>query len=801
MLVFTGQFWTVVEPSYDDNGNRVTHTDANGQVRTFEYDGLDRRIEASYPAATGSESIQVEYEYDGNGNRTEVLETIAAGGTEISNYHYDAFDRLEVETDRFGQQITHVYDAKGNRIRRIDAAGTTIYGIDALDRVQSVTAPGRGAVTYTYSPAGRVEQIDHPDGTRTEQTYDEAGRLETIAHFRDGLREAFYAYDYDLNGNRSSQTEDLGSGEVLTTYDYDRADRLVETERAGRVTTYVLDAVGNRREEIVTEGAVTTEKTFDYNARDQLQRIWLDGSLEAEYAYDANGNRIRATTGGVTREFNFGARDRLRSLNVQGSPPEVEWLYDDAGFRIAETTPAEARRFRWDGESMAFETNVLGNLLMRYDHGPDRLLAETEAGNTRTWLTDALKTPVKRLTETGTTYSVTRYDEYGEVEEETSPDIPRFGFTGHQRGPQEAPDLYYAQQRWYNAATGRFISEGPVLGEPKRPLSLHRYLYAYANPTIYVDPDGRCPVALSAIQCHQISAENIGVDPYTREGAQAVNDFDRGQMVGIASALVDTAKETALLVGDAVGHPIEAASGGRVDIGSGERNRQRLTGIKQFVSAPAQTIGNAITTHGESVSSALEEGRYFDAGRQSGEFGTNANLTLMGLAGGVRGVASLPRHAPDSPNTTVPTPSESGTGTRFVPMSPGSPRTQIGAVNPNSTATRGVPPEIRALSEANIAASGRTVLGHYPGYIEKAQRTGAIYFDIGDAWNTLTPDQRTAANMHFLDIAAEAGDQIYLSLPKTKIRPHSALADEVQYLTGEKGYRWINQWSLRPGQD
>lgn len=74
------------------------------------------------------------------------------------------------------------------------------------------------------------------------------------------------------------------------------------------------------------------------------------------------------------REFHFGARDRLLSLNVQGSPPAVEWIYDDAGFRIAETTPSDARRFRWDGETVAFETNVLGNLLMRYDHGPDRLL-------------------------------------------------------------------------------------------------------------------------------------------------------------------------------------------------------------------------------------------------------------------------------------------------------------------------------------------------------------------------------------------------------------------------------------------
>ena len=168
----------------------------------------------------------------------------------------------------------------------------------------------------------------------------------------------------------------------------------------------------------------------------------------------------------------------------------MEWIYDDAGFRIAETTPR--------GEEIPLGRRDDGVRDQRARQPADALrprpgsfAGRDRAGNTRTWLTDALKTPVKRLTETGTTYSVTRYDEYGEVEEETSPDIPRFGFTGHQRGPAEAPDLYYAQQRWYNAATGRFISEDPVWGEPKRPLSLHRYLYAYANPTVFVDPDGR----------------------------------------------------------------------------------------------------------------------------------------------------------------------------------------------------------------------------------------------------------------------------------------------------------------------
>jgi hypothetical protein len=106
-----------------------------------------------------------------------------------------------------------------------------------------------------------------------------------------------------------------------------------------------------------------------------------------------------------------------------------------------------------------------------------------------------------------------------------------------------------------------------------------------------------------------------------------------------------------------------------------------------------------------------------------------------------------------------------------------------------------------ALSESNITQSGKTVLGHWDpktgGYIAKAQQRGASYFDLGSRWETLTPAQRTAANQHFLDVIAERGDDVLLSVPKTKIRYPSALVDEIKYLTEQKGYRWVNQWSLR----
>jgi hypothetical protein len=100
------------------------------------------------------------------------------------------------------------------------------------------------------------------------------------------------------------------------------------------------------------------------------------------------------------------------------------------------------------------------------------------------------------------------------------------------------------------------------------------------------------------------------------------------------------------------------------------------------------------------------------------------------------------------------------------------------------------------LAEANITNSGKTVLGHFPGYIDKAKAKGASFFDIGDAWDSLTGAQRWAANTHFLDKIADAGDQVLLSLPKGQIREGSYLAREIDYLINVKGYKWINQWAL-----
>jgi RHS repeat-associated protein len=45
--------------------------------------------------------------------------------------------------------------------------------------------------------------------------------------------------------------------------------------------------------------------------------------------------------------------------------------------------------------------------------------------------------------------------------------------------------------RYYNPATGRFMSRDPENGKAKDPKTLHKYLYASGDPVNRIDPSGR----------------------------------------------------------------------------------------------------------------------------------------------------------------------------------------------------------------------------------------------------------------------------------------------------------------------
>jgi RHS repeat-associated protein len=103
----------------------------------------------------------------------------------------------------------------------------------------------------------------------------------------------------------------------------------------------------------------------------------------------------------------------------------------------------------------------------------------------------------------------------------------------HYRGEQYDSDLglYYLRARYYNPATGRFLSRDPEMGKQRKPVTLHKYLYAGSDPINMRDPSGRDDTAETAwnfanaitttviVVCSEVVVMEFFIWEATREGA------------------------------------------------------------------------------------------------------------------------------------------------------------------------------------------------------------------------------------------------------------------------------------------
>ena len=511
---------------YDGDNNRIRSEAPNGRVAETEFDALNRATRTTYLGAPAGEIQSTAFAYDGNGNVRTITE-VSSSGTRTETRDYDDFDRLVHAVDGDNRSLHYAYDDVGNRTRLTDPDGNdTVWTYNALNQNTRVTVPGMGTTTLGYAPSGRLTEITRPDGSLTEHTYFDNGRLQSIRHSKAGAPLARYDYVYDPNGNRTEQREFNGAttGETTqsTRYVYDDADRLVEVKEPNRTTSYTLDPVGNRTHETVVDGNNTTisQSTLTYNNRDQLtNRSDPVAGVNVVQTWDANGNLATQTVNGQQpRIYTYDARDRLVGLTLPTSPSgpaTLAFAYHPDGLRREKTDGITTTRYHYDGQSLLAETNTLGNTLRQFHYSATQLIAQTQAGTIPTYrqvLLDALRSPIALLDPTGLVTARTSYDAFGEIRaqlgttgtliapnreaasaELASIDQQPIGFTGYLKDTESG--LYYAKARYYDPATARFTTEDPEAGKDLEPPSLHRYLYAYANPTVYTDPTGRCGVA------------------------------------------------------------------------------------------------------------------------------------------------------------------------------------------------------------------------------------------------------------------------------------------------------------------
>ena len=142
----------------------------------------------------------------------------------------------------------------------------------------------------------------------------------------------------------------------------------------------------------------------------------------------------------------------------------------------------------YDGDAVLEEvTNNTTDLVAHYRYA-DRLLSLNTPTDSQFYLFASLGTTANLADSSGNSAKAYRTDPYGEITHQEGTSINKQVFTGQEHDEQTG--LIYFGARYYDPDIARFITQDTYLGEPNTAPSLHRYLYAYGNPTVWVDPTG-----------------------------------------------------------------------------------------------------------------------------------------------------------------------------------------------------------------------------------------------------------------------------------------------------------------------
>ncbi|HEV2706799.1 MAG TPA: RHS repeat-associated core domain-containing protein [Pyrinomonadaceae bacterium] len=508
----------VTSYTYDERGALIAQTDANNHTTTFEYDRLGLRVRRTLPLG-----MSETYGYNAGGQLT--TRTDFRGKT--TTFAYDVMSRLVTKTPdaSLGEPpITYTYTDAGQRATMNDASGTTTYTYDALYRLTSKQTP-QGTLSYTYDAPGRLLTLrsSNAGGVSTDYAYDTLGRLSAVTDKRQPQAADTTSYTYDANGNLSATLYPNG---VQTSYTYNSLNRLTKVEAAkgaalasyaytlgaagqrlsvnehtGRSVSYTYDALYRLTSETITNDAANAGAlSYTYDAvGNRLSRVSTSPSIaSATYgydandrlnteAYDANGNPV--TSGGNSYAYDF----ENRLTEVGGG---VRYVYDGDGNRVAKTVGGVTTRYLVDtnnptGHAQVVEELQDGAVVRQYTYGRD-LISQRQfiSGQWRTsfYGYDGHGS-VRQLTDdAGIVTDTFDYDAFGALINRTGTTPNEYLFAGERFDPETG--LYYLRARYMNASTGRFWTMDWYEGRALEPLSLHKYLYAHADPVNNLDPTG-----------------------------------------------------------------------------------------------------------------------------------------------------------------------------------------------------------------------------------------------------------------------------------------------------------------------
>ncbi|PHQ13473.1 hypothetical protein CLH61_18200 [Marinobacter profundi] len=293
---------------------------------------------------------------------------------------------------------------------------------------------------------------------------------------------ADYAYTLDATGRRT-QVQEAHNGQT-TGYRYDELYRLTgetitDPVNGNHSAEYQFDKVGNRTYSIIN--GVHTAYSYDNN-----DRLTQQGGVS--YSYDANGNTLTETEDGQVTRYHYDARNNL--IEVEKPGLTASYGYNADGIRTRKTENGVITHYVVDSnrdyaQVLAEVTN--GTTDVSYTYGDD-LLAQHRLGATSYYLYDGHGSTRALADEGGAVTDTYHYNAFGVLLASTGDTENAYRYTGEQR--DAGLEQYYLRARYYDQSVGRFTQMDSWMGLSHDPVTLHKYLYANADPVTHIDPTG-----------------------------------------------------------------------------------------------------------------------------------------------------------------------------------------------------------------------------------------------------------------------------------------------------------------------
>lgn len=451
----------VTSHAYDSNDNLTTVTNALSGATTMTYNNKDMvesstfgddkqqffyRDDQMLDYTLKPDGTKLQYTYDAQNRLTsdgystytydafDNVKTITHNG-KILTYEYDNLNRIDYYTDNYGKIVDYTYDLNGNLSEIIYPNSFKVtYEYDANNRLSKVTW-NNISVVYTYFTDGRLKKATYPNGTYIEYFYDEAGRMTGIS-------------------NKKS------TNAVIAEY------------------TFTLDNLGNHKSEQKKEpyGVPTLPNmtvSYQHNGENE---ITTDGTNT--FTFDKNGNQ----TGKASTAATWDTGDKLLTYGSNYS-----YEYDGAGLMRRAARNGQISRYVWDAQGMGnilMETDDVGNPRYVYIHGLGMIARIKTSDNTLQYYHHDFRGSTVAMTDAS--QNITHkyaYDPFGKVTDMAEADANSFRYVGKYGVLAESNSFYYMRARFYDAETGRFLSEDPVWAD-------NLYAYSDNNPVNFFDYNG-----------------------------------------------------------------------------------------------------------------------------------------------------------------------------------------------------------------------------------------------------------------------------------------------------------------------